>query len=271
VIGLYTAAEVRAAEEPLLAATPEGTLMQRAAAGLASVCARLLGVVYGRRVALLVGSGNNGGDALFAGASLARRGARVTAVLLDPDRAHPAGLAALRREGGRVVPAGSVDLERTVARADLVVDGMLGTGGRGGLRGAAVELARAAAEGAGITVAVDVPSGIDASTGAVEGTAFAALHTVTFGAVKLGLVVGEGRGHAGQVHLVDIGLGPALAVAGAWQLTDADVAARLDEPAAGDDKYSQGVVGVVAGSAAYPGAGVLCTGAALRTRPGLVR
>lgn len=270
-IGLYTAEEIRAAEEPLLAATPEGTLMHRAAAGLATVCGRLLGPVYGRRIVLLVGSGNNGGDALFAGALLAGRGARVTAVLLAPDRVHAAGLAALHRSGGRARAAGEPGVEALVGRADLVVDGMLGIGGRGGLREDAAALARAAAEGAGITVAVDVPSGIDASTGEVDGVAFPAMHTVTFGAVKRGLVVGEGRGHVGQVHLVDIGLDPHLPAATAWQLTDADVAARLEPPSAGDDKYSQGVVGVLAGSAAYPGAGVLCTGAALRTRPGLVR
>jgi hydroxyethylthiazole kinase-like uncharacterized protein yjeF len=270
-IALHTVQEVRAAEEPLLAALPEGTLMQRAATGLATVCLRLLGTAYGRRVALLVGTGNNGGDALFAGAALARRGALVAAVLLDPGRAHPAGLAALRRAGGRVVPAGSTGTGTVLARADLVLDGMLGIGGRGGLREDAAALAGAAAEGPGITVAVDVPSGIDADTGAVDGAAFPALHTVTFGAVKPGLVVGEGRGHAGQVHLIDIGLGPHLPPPSAWQLTDADAAARLEPPSAGDDKYSQGVVGVVAGSATYPGAGVLCTGAALRTRPGLVR
>jgi ADP-dependent NAD(P)H-hydrate dehydratase / NAD(P)H-hydrate epimerase len=265
--GLYTAAEMRAAEEPVLAATPDGALMQRAAAGLATVCLRLLGTTYGRRVTLLVGTGNNGGDALFAGASLAGRGARVTAVLLDAGRAHAAGLAALRRAGGRVAGAGDTGLDR----ADLVVDGMLGIGGRGGLRPDAAALARAAAEGPGITVAVDVPSGVDADTGAVEGEAFLAMHTVTFGAVKLGLVVGEGRGHAGQVHLVDIGLGPYLPPATAVRFTDPDVAARLPVPSAGDDKYSQGVVGIAAGSATYPGAAVLCTGAALRTRPGLVR
>ncbi|HET6394181.1 MAG TPA: NAD(P)H-hydrate dehydratase [Blastococcus sp.] len=268
-IGLYGADEVRAAEEPVLAATPPGTLMQRAATGLATVCLRLLGGSYGRRVVLLVGTGNNGGDALVAGAWLAARGARVTAVLLDADRVHGAGLAALRRAGGRVLAAGSSDVERAVTRADLVVDGMLGIGGSGGLRPGAAELARMAAEGAGITVAVDVPSGVDASTGAVEGDAFPAMHTVTFGAVKLGLVVGEGRAYAGQVHLVDIGLDLPPATVG--RLTDADVAARLAPPSSSDDKYSQGVVGILAGSATYPGAGVLCTGAALRTRPGLVR
>jgi hydroxyethylthiazole kinase-like uncharacterized protein yjeF len=269
VIGLHTAAEIRAAEEPLLASLPEGTLMHRAATGLATVCLRLLGRAYGRRVALLVGTGNNGGDALFAGAHLAGRGAHATAVLLDPDRAHPAGLAAFRRAGGRVLPAGAPDAGPLVERADLVVDGMLGIGGRGGLRGASAELADAAAHGTGITVAVDLPSGIDADTGAVEGAAFSAMHTVTFGAVKPGLVVGEGRGQAGQVHLVDIGLD--LPRPRAFQLGDADAAAALAPPSPLDDKYSQGVVGIVAGSATYPGAGVLCTGAALRTRPGLVR
>jgi ADP-dependent NAD(P)H-hydrate dehydratase / NAD(P)H-hydrate epimerase len=269
VIGLFPAGDVRAAEEPLLATTPDGALMQRAATGLATVCLRLLDRVYGRRVALLVGAGNNGGDALFAGAQLARRGARVTAVLLDREKTHPAGLAALRRAGGRVVDAPAAT--PGIQRADLVVDGMVGIGGHGGLRPAAAALARAAAEGAGITVAVDVPSGIDASTGAIDGEAFAAVHTVTFGAVKLGLVVGEGRNAAGLVHLVDIGLGPYLPPARAFQLTDADVADRLAAPTGDDDKYSQGVVGVVAGSAAYPGAAILCTGAALRTRPGLVR
>jgi hydroxyethylthiazole kinase-like uncharacterized protein yjeF len=268
VIGLSTAAEVRTAEAVLLAATREGALMQRAATGLATVCLRLLGRAHGTRVTLLVGSGDNGGDALLAGAQLAARGARVTAVLLDAGRAHPAGLAALRRAGGRTTgPDGDDGLDR----ADLVLDGIVGIGGRGGLRPEAARLAERAATGPGLPVAVDVPSGVDADTGAVEGAAFAAVHTVTFGAVKPGLVVGEGRGHAGTVHLVDIGLGQHLPPARAHQLTDADVAAHLQPPGATDDKYSRGVVGVVAGSAVYPGAAVLCTGAALRTRPGLVR
>jgi ADP-dependent NAD(P)H-hydrate dehydratase / NAD(P)H-hydrate epimerase len=267
VIDLYTPEQVRAAEEPVLAATPEGALMQRAATGLATVCLRLLGRAYGKRVTALVGAGNNGGDALFAAARLAGRGARVTAVLLDPERAHPAGLAGLRRAGGRAMTGTALSLDR----ADLVLDGIVGIGGSGGLRPTAAALVERAASGPGLMVAVDVPSGIDAATGAVAGTAFPAQHTVTFGAVKMGLAVGEGRGHAGQVHLIDIGLGDHLPAPAARMLTDADAAGRLRPPAPDADKYSQGVVGVVAGSSTYPGAGVLCTGAALRTRPGLVR
>src|SRR4051794_3881533 len=100
---------------------PEGALMQRAATGLATVCAGLLGRVYGSRVTLLVGSGDNGGDALFAGARLARRGAKVTAVLAG-SKAHPEGLAALKAAGGRV---------GELYEADLVIDGLTGIGGQG--------------------------------------------------------------------------------------------------------------------------------------------
>ncbi|WP_138732929.1 NAD(P)H-hydrate dehydratase [Modestobacter excelsi] len=263
--GLFTAAQVRGAERAAMAGLRPGVLMQRAAAGLAAVCLQLLGRAHGVRVVLLVGSGDNGGDALFAGAVLAARGAHVTAVLLAPERAHAAGVTALRRAGGRFGGA------EALARADLVLDGVVGIGGSGGLRDDAVALVHAAVAGPGLLVAVDVPSGVAADTGDVPGEAFPAQHTVTFGAVKTGLVVGAGRGYAGTVHVVDIGLGPHLPAPDAEQLTDAGVAVHLDPPGAGDDKYSRGVVGVVAGSATYPGAGVLCTGAALRARPGLVR
>lgn len=266
-IGLFTADQVRGAEQRVLSRLRPDALMQRAATGLATVCLGLLGRAHGVRVVLLVGSGDNGGDALLAGARLAARGAQVRAVLLDPGRAHAAGVTALRRAGGRVVDADAAGLER----ADLVLDGIVGIGGSGPLRPAAAELVRRATAGPGLLVAVDVPSGVDADTGEVPGEAFPAQHTVTFGAVTTGLVVGAGRGRAGTVHLVDIGLADELPAPDAVQLTDADVAGHLEAPDADDDKYSRGVVGVLAGSATYPGAGVLCTGAALRTRPGLVR
>ena len=264
---LHSAEQVRAAERAALAALPPGTLMQRAATGLAAVCLGLLGRAYGTRVVLLVGSGDNGGDALYAGAQLAARGARVDAVLLTPDRAHAGGLAAFRRAGGRTAPRERTGLDR----ADLVLDGIVGIGGSGGLRDDAAALVAEAVAGPGLLVAVDLPSGVAADTGEVPGAAFPAQHTVTFGAVKPGLVVGAGRQQAGTVHLVDIGLGPHLGEPTARQLTDADAVARIQPPGSGSDKYTGGVVGVLAGSSTYPGAGVLCTGAALRTRPGLVR
>jgi len=260
----YAVTQMRAAEQRLMQTVPEGTLMQRAASGLARRCAALLGTVYGSRVLLLVGAGNNGGDALFAGARLARRGARVTAVLLDPDRAHRGGLAALLAAGGRTVT------EQDPEEPDLVVDGIVGLGGSPGLRPVAGDLV-ARLPAAATKVAVDVPSGLDATTGERGEQVFAADVTVTFGAYKCGLFVGAGPAVAGVVELVDIGLeayltDPALSVADA-----ADVAGWLPVPGPEDDKYRRGVVGVASGSLAYGGAAVLSVGGAVRGGAGMVR
>ncbi|MFC5147358.1 NAD(P)H-hydrate dehydratase [Streptomyces aureoversilis] len=264
----YSVETVRAAERALMAQLPHGALMQRAAAGLAASCAGLLRRVYGARIALLVGSGDNGGDALYAGARLARRGAGVTAVLVAPERAHAAGLAALRAAGGRVASAEAAD--GVLRGADLVLDGIVGIGGRGGLRPDAAQLVRAAADGGAILVAVDLPSGVDADTGEVRGTAVRADATITFGAYKPGLLVAPAREHAGALRLVDIGL-QLPARPDVESLQHADVAALLPRPAAESDKYRRGVVGVVAGSARYPGAAVLAVAGALHGGAGAVR
>lgn len=262
----YSVETVRAAERELMARLPEGALMARAAAGLAAVCAQLLarrrGRVYGSRVVLLAGPGDNGGDALYAGARLARRGAAVTAVPMDPARIHPGALAALRAAGGRVA-------ESVPARADLVLDGLTGIGGRGGLRPAAAALAERIPAGA-LVVAVDLPSGVDADTGEVAGPAVSADVTVTFGAYKPGLLIDPGASRAGAVRLVPIGL-ELPAPAGLEALQHADVARLLPVPGASSDKYRRGVVGVVAGSEQYPGAAVLAVAGALRGGAGAVR
>ncbi|MER8042344.1 NAD(P)H-hydrate dehydratase [Streptomyces sp. NPDC094032] len=259
---------VRAAEAELMARLPEGALMQRAAAGLAAACCALLPRVYGARVVLLVGSGDNGGDALYAGARLARRGAGVTAVLLGA-RAHEGGLAALRAAGGRVVGAHD-DPYDVLAVADLVLDGITGIGGRGGLRPDAVPVARAARGSDAVVVAVDLPSGVDADTGEVPGEALRADATVTFGTYKPGLLVDPAREYAGAVRLVDIGLS-LPSVPDLEALQHADLALLLPVPGAESDKYRRGVVGVVAGSARYPGAAVLAVEGALRGGAGAVR
>ncbi|MFS8204437.1 NAD(P)H-hydrate dehydratase [Streptomyces sp. CWNU-52B] len=264
----YSVETVRAAERQLMARLPDGTLMRRAATGLAVACADLLGRVYGSRVVLLVGSGDNGGDALYAGARLARRGAGVTAVLLTPDRTHPAALADLRRAGGRTVEADAA--AEPIRRADLVVDGIVGIGGKGGLRPDAAPLATLAHESRAAVVAVDLPSGVDADTGEVRGAAVRADLTVTFGTHKPGLLVDPAREYAGSVRLVDIGLAlpgdPELEA-----LQHSDVAALLPVPGAESDKYRRGVVGIAAGSSRYPGAAVLAVAGALRGGAGAVR
>lgn len=215
---------------------------------------------------VLAGSGDNGGDALHAGALLARRGAAVTAVLLAPDRAHADGLAALRSAGGRVLTEPAAGLAAFTA-ADLALDGIVGIGGRGGLRAGAQPYATAPRPA--LVVAVDVPSGVDADTGEVPGAALRADVTVVFGSHKPGLLVDPGASHAGAVQLVPIGLDLPPAALTALQHTD--VAALLPRPGTESDKYRRGVVGVAAGSAKYPGAAVLAVSGALRGGAGAVR
>jgi hydroxyethylthiazole kinase-like uncharacterized protein yjeF len=262
-------ADVRAAEQALMATLPDGALMQRAATGLARRCAELLadryGRVYGRRVLLLVGSGDNGGDALYAGAALARRGVAVTANLLDPDRAHRDGLRAFTGEGGT--------LRERPSTPDIVVDGIVGIGAKGGLRPQARDAYEKATEGRPVVVAVDVPSGVDVDAGAVPADPRDAVRadvTVTFGCLKPGLLVGAGAGRAGLVELVDIGLSPA--VHPCLRLVDRDdVREWWPRPERESDKYARGVVGLATGSATYPGAAVLSVAGASAGPAGLVR
>ncbi|GHC69744.1 bifunctional NAD(P)H-hydrate repair enzyme [Nocardiopsis terrae] len=273
---------VRTAEQALMSRLPEGALMRRAATGLAVHCSRMLPRVYGSRVTLLVGGGDNGGDALFAGADLAARGAFVRAVLAG-SRTHPGGLAALRAAGGRVVGGGDAafpeslgvplpeEVETALFDTDLVVDGLLGIGGRGGLREPFAALASLASNSPAPVLAVDLPSGVDADTGEVAGHAVRADATVTFGTYKPGLFVDPGAERAGRVHLVDIGLAPELPGADLVCPQAVDVARLLPSPAAEDDKYRRGVLAVRAGSDQYRGAAVLCVGGALRTGVGMVR
>ncbi|WP_187697905.1 NAD(P)H-hydrate epimerase, partial [Cellulomonas telluris] len=166
----------------VMARLPGGALMQRAAAGLAAAVLDLLGGGYGRRVLLLVGPGDNGGDALWAGARLAARGVRVEALLLA-ERVHEAGLAALRSAGGHATR----DLDDLDPAPDVLVDGIVGIGGRPGLRPAAVA-ALEAYDGVPV-VAVDVPSGLDVDTGRVDGPHVDADLTVTFGTHKVAHLV----------------------------------------------------------------------------------
>jgi ADP-dependent NAD(P)H-hydrate dehydratase / NAD(P)H-hydrate epimerase len=270
----YQVAAVRAAERALMELVPDGALMGRAAAGLASVCSSLLthhpGRVYGARVVVLAGSGDNGGDALYAGALLARRGAAVTAIA-PGGKAHAGGSSALRAAGGRL----ATDDPGVIDRADLIVDGLLGIGGHGGLRepfAGVAERAEQVRQAGATVVAVDLPSGIDADTGVVDGPAVRADVTVTFGAIKPGLLIDPGAGHAGTVELVDIGLGPYLddePCAMAPQRDD--ISELLPRPGPESDKYRRGVLGLLAGSDRFTGAALLATGGAVHGGAGMVR
>jgi len=255
----YTADAIREAEAPLLATLPDGALMRRAAHGLATAIARELtmrtGGVAGRTVCAVVGSGDNGGDALWAATFLRRRGASSAAILLKPGRTHAKALKAFTAAGGRLV-------ETIPAATHLVIDGVVGISGSGSLRPDAADVFESVTAP---VVAVDIPSGIDVHTGTSDGPHVRAALTVTFGGLKPVHALGD----CGRVELIDIGLD--LPQSDVIEFEAADVAARWPVPGPKDDKYTQGVTGVLAGSATYPGAAVLCTGAAVAATSGMVR
>jgi len=267
----FTVEQVRRLERDAMGPQDDGTLMQRAATGLAVVLADELrtraGHVYGTRVLVLVGPGNNGGDALWAAARLARRGVRVDAVgvLGTP---HAEGLAALRAAGGHLV---GTDALAALDAYDLAVDGVLGIGGRPGLPDDVADLVGRLADARVPVVAVDLPSGVAADTGAVPGAAVTAAVTVTFGVAKPCHLLEPARGRTGRLVLVDIGLDasaeePEL---DAWDA--ARVADAWPWPARSSDKYAKGVVGVDCGSETYPGAGIMATYGAVHGGAGMVR
>ena len=277
--GVFDVATVRAAEHALMAEVAEGTLMRRAATGLETIIAGMLGQlrgqVAGSSIVILVGSGSNGGDALWAGSGLAGRGAGVLAITFA-DRWHDEGMRAFQRSGGRVVASTDLDgeaLTAVLSQAEVILDGITGIGGRGPLRGRAVEAAHATANSDAVVVAVDIPSGVDADTGHVaDATAtIDADVTVTFGCLKPGLVLAPGRFFAGSLHLVDIGLAQHLPDARCSVLDDIDLALCVQEPTDADYKYSRGVVGVAAGSTAYRGAAYLAVAGARAAGAGMVR
>ena len=264
-IPAFTVEQIRRAEAVALQGDRDDSMMRRAAYEVAAAVVSRLGRTVGQSVVLLVGPGNNGGDALYAGALLRRRGMSVSAVVLDVGRAHAGGLRAFRRAGGTVATGG--EAAGRIERADVVVDGLLGLGARQPLPAAIADLVSVSSAATGLKVAVDLPTGVDADTGRTDRGAFRADVTVTFGGMKAGLLVAQS--HVGQVVVADLGFAPGDAQV--FALTDADVRAAIPDPGAADDKFSGGVPGIVAGSPSYPGAAVLSVGGAVRTRPGMVR
>ncbi len=191
------------------AGTPAAVLMERAGRAVSQAVVDRCGGVYGRRAVVLCGKGSNGGDGLVAARDLARRGMRVEVVAMEPleGMREPAmtNLARLREQGIVPMPFSTSSLRRELTRADVAVDAIVGTGFRSR---PAEDWVRAIEElaAAGVpVVSVDIPSGVDGRTGAVEGDAVRAELTVTFGAAKVGNVLLPGAEHAGAVRVVDIG------------------------------------------------------------------
>jgi len=271
-ISLHLTAAIRAAEQAHAVELRSGILMDRAAHGLYQAVVELMtaarGGIVGARVLVLVGAGNNGGDALYAGAKLARRGARVDAISAT-QQPHPGGAAALLDAGGQVMTWPSGAPQQLFLDAEVLLDGLLGIGARGELREPIADIARAARQSQALVVAVDVPSGLDADTGWCASDTLFADQTITFGGLKPGLVVLPGKQFAGGVRVIDIGIGAALDSCGSCLEAD-DVAQWVPEPTLADYKYRRGVVGLVAGSPRYPGAAFLTTAAASAADIGMV-
>lgn len=205
-----TVAQIREAEEVAMASVSEDTLMARAADAVAAEAEMMLadarGRLAGARVAVIVGAGNNGGDALLAAARLQHRGCRVTAVMVA-DRSHERARLEALDAGVTTVDATDYPhiAQMAVERADLVIDGIVGIGSSPGLRSPADALV-ATIEADTPVLAVDIPSGLDADSGAADATHVGADATVTFTALKACLVEEPARTSAGRVIVADVGV-----------------------------------------------------------------
>ncbi len=230
---------MRAVDGIATRAVPLSVLVERAGTALAGEALSMLGPsgAYGRRVVVVAGPGNNGNDGRVAARHLARRGSRV--VVFDV-----------------------ADAPRRVAGADLVIDAAYGTGYRGTYE--------APETGGAAVLAVDVPTGLDATSGVACPTAVRATHTVTFGALKPGMVLNDGPGHCGVVVTRRIGLPIDDVEATIHLVCDRDVAALLPARARSDHKWSHGVV-IVAGSPGMYGAAAYAAAGAGRGGAGMVR
>lgn len=251
---LYTVQQVRDAEAPLLAAQEKpDELMRKAAHHVAFAARKMLGGNFGR-VLVLAGSGGNGGDALYAATEL--KLTSLEAILMG-GRVHQPALAAFEAAGGVVV-------EKPMGEYALVIDGITGIGGTGALRDWAAGII---AELDAPVLSVDVPSGVDADTGATHGAHVRADRTITFSGLRYAHAFASA---CGDVEVADLGLGFEPADAFLWNALQDTIPLPL-EPRESDDKYSGGAVGICAGSQQYPGAGILCATAAVRATPSMVR
>lgn len=260
----HLVADIRAAEESLAAALPDGELMRRAARGLADA----LGVIpAGDVVLVLVGPGNNGADALYAAVHLLDRGVRVDLGLLDSSAVHDAALVAALEAGAQIV--------ESPTEQHWCIDAIFGIGARPGLSGRAADWVRWLSDRRPHTIAVDVPSGVDVDGGTLPDVYVRADQTVTFGTFKNALLVGPAAGAAdGDVpHLVDIGLGPHLGTPSVESIGSGDADLLRRHLPSGDEqhKYTRGVVGIAAGSSEYAGAAHLCVAGAQAGPAGMLR
>jgi len=266
---LYTVAGVRALEAAALQRDPRAALMARAGSAAAALALELAGDA-GRAVLVLAGPGNNGGDAFEVATHLRRSFHRVDVVFTGDTAKLPhdaaGALAKWNAADGRLlqaIPAG--------ARYDLVVDGLFGIGLVRPLAHASAGLIAAASALPGPRLALDVPSGLNADTGAVMGAAFRATHTVTFIARKPGLYTLDGPDHCGEIRLAPLDLDArSLAPPDGELVTGALLAAPLLARPRNFHKGQAGSLGILGGSSGMVGAAILAGRAAIKLGAGKV-
>ncbi len=243
-------------------------------------------------VVAFVGGGDNGGDALYACATLADMGLSVAAILLKRKR-HTRALRAARQAGVQVtdLKGGSITTIfdspqlSLVAFAKVWIDGIVGIGGKGALKGNLAEAVEYLNGFSSLTrpavVSIDVPSGLTDDEGRVKGAVMRATHTMAVGTFKRAQILAPAAQYCGALSLIEMewtGLSGFLppddgaSAAGPVYFYEGPGSGRLAQvPAFDDDKYARGVVGLVAGSDTYPGAGLLATRGALASGVGMVR
>ena len=258
--------------------TPSLDLMERAGRFVAEQARDLLGLCAGKRISVVAAKGNNGGDGFVAARYLASWDAAAKVFLLGSEDELTADAAANHHrfieEGGEVAAAGASLLADELRGSDLVIDAIFGTGFRGAAEGdpaAAIEAINAS--GAPV-LSVDIPSGVEAETGAVAGSAVKAVRTVTFAWPKVGLFLYPGAERVGELVVVDIGIPPRLLdeVVGSdiYTIEEEHVAALLPRRRPDAHKGECGRVLVVAGSVGLTGAAALCSRSAMRAGAGVV-
>jgi len=266
---LYDAEQMRAIDAWAIGerGVPSLDLMERAGAGVADEAERM---APAGRVVILAGKGNNGGDGLVAARLLRERG-REVGVLAACDPGELTGDARVNLERLPGPPPSTMTaVTLTAPLPALVVDALLGTGATGEPRGVVADAIRTFCLGALPVLAVDVPSGVDASTGEVAGLAVRADATVTFYAAKTGLRIEPGRGHAGRVSVIDIGIPEGAPVEARAGLVHDGVLGEIPMRGVHSTKFTSGRVLVAGGSAGLTGAPSLAAMAAARAGAGYV-
>lgn len=253
---VFSVSDIRQAEQELISKLPNRALMERAAFGLASFISQLSrsrGLLPNQtKIVAIIGKGNNGEDCIVAGEYLSQKGFQFSSVL-HTDTYESA--------------------KQSVASAQIVLDGIVGLGSSAPISATAKNLFAFAAKDA-IVIAVDLPSGINPDTGEVFDSDFCvkADHTVTFGAMKMGLVTGTAKNFTGKVHFVDIGLAKYLNRFSPIAVLPEtkDFKQIFPKRSTASHKYSKGVVAINAGSKKYPGAALLTIEGALASGVGMV-